>query len=374
MQIRTFLSVAACCAAMTASAQGYELAGTTGTQLEGVTIYLSNKYTNYAKIDPLIEDSAVVHNGRFSFTGKLMTPAALVSVVLKKPAMGIRQFFLENRRIGLDIKNTETKNQLDSSTLTNAPIDEQNRAINERKQAAMKKMHALVIEMTNAKNPGDSQRAAWDNARRLIDKEETDAIISYLKDNPDHYAAFFWFAYHVVDRTIRVPEQTLALLKLVDPALQRSPEGKAVLERINNKLATASNNPLPTFSIPDVNGERVSSDRFRNNYLLIDFWASWCAPCVADIPNVKKVYEAYRAKNLSIISISLDDDKVRWLNAVSRYALPWTQVSELKGWNSPFAKQLDIRYIPQYYLVGPDGKFVLSGVSIAEVEEFMRKL
>lgn len=353
----------------------FYIIGTADPALDGKKLYLSNKYTDYSKTENPIFDSCVVKDGKFYFTGSLKNPASYVSLYLARPAIGIKQLFIENRRITINIQKSKNANILDNCLLENTPVENQQQELTLAKSDYTKRFIALSEkEQKEYTNANDSLKAAMNNEMRRLMKEETSIIINFIKQHPDYYASLFWFCYHVTDRTITQPDTSLLIFKQLSPRLQQLPEGQKVLQRIMNKLSLVQNKMLPYFSIPDTSGHIISAANFKGNYLLIDFWASWCGPCIDEIPNVKKLAATYSNKNLSLISISLDDDKTRWVTAVKKYALSWTQVSELKGWQSTFSKQLDIRYIPQYFLVDPEGKFVLMEASLNAVEEYLKKI
>ena len=95
-----------------------------------------------------------------------------------------------------------------------------------------------------------------------------------------------------------------------------------------------------------------------SRYVLIDFWASWCGPCRAEMPNVTACYEKYHAKGLDIVAISFDTNKDAWLRAISTMKMPWVHLSDLAGWNSLGAKTYDIKGIPANILLDGEGNVI----------------
>ncbi len=89
---------------------------------------------------------------------------------------------------------------------------------------------------------------------------------------------------------------------------------------------------------------------------MVEFWASWCGPCRAENPNLLKQYQLYNSKGFDILSVSLDNNKEYWLKAVEKDALPWTQVSDLKGWRNEVAVLYGIRAVPASFLNRPGRK------------------
>ncbi len=100
----------------------------------------------------------------------------------------------------------------------------------------------------------------------------------------------------------------------------------------------------------------------KGKYVLVDFWASWCGPCRADMPNVKALYEQYKGKGFEIVGVSFDQTKSAWTKAITDMQLPWPQMSDLRGWNCAAAEVYGIRAIPATILFSPDGKVVASGL------------
>ena len=115
---------------------------------------------------------------------------------------------------------------------------------------------------------------------------------------------------------------------------------------------------IPDLIMPDVNGKDVSIQSFRGKYLLIDFWASWCGPCRMENPNVVKAFNDFKGKNFTILGVSLDKDKDSWRKAITQDHLSWTQMSDLKYWNSQAVETFGFQGIPFNLLVDPSGKVI----------------
>lgn len=132
----------------------------------------------------------------------------------------------------------------------------------------------------------------------------------------------------------------------------------------------------PEFTIPDVNNKPVSLKDFEGKYVLIDFWASWCAPCRAANPTLVKAYETYNKRNFTILGISVDKSREGWLKAIKKDKLPWTNVSNANGWDE-ISDLYGVKAVPQNFLLDPQGKIIAKNIEpehlIAQLNKILPK-
>ena len=166
------------------------------------------------------------------------------------------------------------------------------------------------------------------------------------------------------------------LRAVVDPCLNDHPYTKQLDEYI--RLAEFKvGSDMPDFELPDKDGNMFKFSSLRGKYVLVDFWASWCGPCMREMPNVVKLYKECKGKNFEIVGISLDQKKDAWLNAVEKNKMKWIQVSDLKSWATLPVKLCNVSAVPYTILVDPDGKVIaldLRGEElIRKVKEVLKK-
>lgn len=105
--------------------------------------------------------------------------------------------------------------------------------------------------------------------------------------------------------------------------------------------------------------------------VLVDFWASWCGPCRAEMPNVVALYDKHKAKGFNVIGISLDENKEQWEAAVKSLGMKWTQLSDLRGWHNSIAVAMGVNSIPHTVVVDNQGKILAVGLRGEKLEEFI---
>ena len=131
---------------------------------------------------------------------------------------------------------------------------------------------------------------------------------------------------------------------------------------------------VPELVMPDPRGKNISISSFRGKYVLIDFWASWCGPCRMENPNVVKAFNEFKGKNFTILGVSLDQNKDSWEKAIAQDHLNWTQMSDLKYWNSQAVETFGFQGIPFNILVDPSGKVIAESLRGENLDAKLRQV
>lgn len=132
-------------------------------------------------------------------------------------------------------------------------------------------------------------------------------------------------------------------------------------QQAQSKKIQAALNPgaaFPDFHVLDVNGEPMSVGLHKGHVVLVDFWATWCAPCCAEVPNVVATYGKYHPQGFDIIGVSLDQSLAKMTNFTATSQMPWPQYCDAQGWDNALAKKYGIQSIPATILIDGTGKII----------------
>ncbi|UKN02138.1 AhpC/TSA family protein [Paracrocinitomix mangrovi] len=131
----------------------------------------------------------------------------------------------------------------------------------------------------------------------------------------------------------------------------------------------------PDLAFQNPDGKTIKLSDLRGKIVLLDFWASWCMPCRMENPNVVRTYEKYKDQGFTVYSVSLDEDKQRWIDAIAKDNLSWpNHVSDLKGWYSDAASIYDVRSIPATFLIDREGRIVGQDLRGKDLEQRLQEL
>lgn len=218
--------------------------------------------------------------------------------------------------------------------------------------------------------PRDSINMAFQNAQMTRDQQKFQEVVAVydgiMADVMDQVKAFIdedpaTLTALAAAQNLNIDEDFPYYLKVID-ALQGKADGndfyEAVSTQVNAQRKLAIGSPAPEIALNQPNGEELKLSDLRGQYVLIDFWASWCGPCRKENPNVVRVYNKYHDKGFEILGVSLDKNQNAWLNAIDQDGLTWRHVSDLKFWNSAVVPEYQVKGIPLTYLVDSEGNIV----------------
>ncbi|OPC54978.1 TlpA disulfide reductase family protein [Elizabethkingia bruuniana] len=183
--------------------------------------------------------------------------------------------------------------------------------------------------------------------------------LDFVKDNPQSFVSVYRLLTTTKSR-IGLPfmDQQQKLYNQLNDKIKKSPVGLMVKENLRNYSESNIGAKAPDFSLKDYENKNIKLSDFKGKYVLLDFWASWCIPCLEDFPALKEYYQKYNP-GLEIIGISRDEDPEKWRRALTKYEVNrWKQISLAENKNKSVEKNYFVSAIPVKVLINPEGKII----------------
>jgi thiol-disulfide isomerase/thioredoxin len=160
-------------------------------------------------------------------------------------------------------------------------------------------------------------------------------------------------------------EQLESILAKADPSFKETEIYKPHNERLYNMKTSIPGHPFKDIISEDPKGNEIKLSDYagKGKYVLLDFWASWCPPCRAEMPRLVELYNTYKSKNFEIVGYSLDKDGEAWKAGIEQLNMTWPQMSDCGFWDSPAVKLYAVQSIPCVLLIDPDGKIIERGLA-----------
>ncbi len=325
------------------------------------------KLMKYANGKWKAEDSASIVKGKFELKGKADLPE--LRIISIPPQTVVAQFFAENGTLSL----TASMDSLSKTEVVGSKSNDDFTILKKELSNISKETQGLQQKYNQARQSGDeeamkraqidyeammgNQKVYTKNFVREHPKSTVSPLIILMQSAQEMSA-------HEID----------TLVAFLDPSIQGSiyiAELKKLAEKIR---VTDLDAVAADFTQSTPEGTPLTLSSLRGKIVLLDFWASWCAPCRQENPALVATYTKFKDKGFDILGVSLDKEKGAWVKAITDDQLTWHQVSDLKYLQNEVAVKYGVRTIPFSLLLGKDGKIIAKNLRGADLEKKIAEL
>ena len=316
--------------------------------------------------DSSIVDSSTIKGGKFLF--ELPGTEVRLANLLFPDGQATVQFFTEPGNISI----TGSRDKMQGIEVTGTNTNVLNAELKKSNESIEAKYSSLMEIGSNAQQIGDNK--TMDSVRAILmnlEKETNQSNVEYAKKHPESVLSAYLGLMAV---SSGVDMDLAPLYNSFTPEVKKTFFGTKLQSLVESAARTAVGSLAPDFEGMTPEGKLLKLSSLKGKTVLIDFWASWCGPCRQENPSIVKTFQDYNPKGFNIIGVSLDQEKDKWLGAITQDGLNWPHVSDLKGWKSNIAAMYGVQGIPQNFLLDSEGKIIAKGLRGQELNEKLKAL
>lgn len=317
-------------------------------------------------------DTAKTQNGIFNFKGKIRETHPYTIVIKNKPqAIG---FLMAKETPLISISGKLTATGTDDLRIVNSPLETEYQRFNVQIAPYLGKQYNLYTRFEIASKKGDTlnARAYYERWIDVHEKLKTQ-YRTYFSANPNSFVCLPALELIYFDWSAR---EIYQLYQSLSDTVRNSEYGKEWRLLVEQTLFANSGDFAPNFSLMDIKGDSVKLENYRGKYVILDFWASWCRPCRADLPYLGKAYDKYKnqQEGLEIISISIDNNYALWTETVFKEYMPWVNVIDNTDKTYSIARLYNVGFIPASFLIDPNGKIMDTNIRGAKWDNRLQEI
>lgn len=317
-------------------------------------------YADKSSANGMHIDSAATVDGVFTLHGTIAEPTlAYFFTKVRSKNMNMQQFVLSPTRIQIigDAKNLDQAKLSDD--FYNAPFNKY-KQLSEKPDLVSARLDQHYRQAKKAKDTLLIKK--YTDSIKVADEQKDQIRKQFIAAHPKAWITPYIMQAYLISTPLEILEPMY--LKL-DKSIQQTAYGKVIADKINGLKATKPGQQAIGFIKPDKEGKTIDLQKYKGKYVLLDFWGSWCGPCRASHPHLKKLYQQYKDKGFEILGIayengaSLAEQKKSWLKAIAEDGLPWTQLLNNEGAEKQdIVKLYGVSAFPTKILLDKEGKIL----------------
>ncbi|MDD3077921.1 MAG: TlpA disulfide reductase family protein [Paludibacter sp.] len=329
--------------------------------LNGQTVYLKDRING----EWVNLDSTIISDKKFSFKGTADTIKTVYMLTQTASGEKLRNvLILEPGTINIVYENSEF-------VINGTP---QNEILNQYisiKNNLYKEIEAYY-KSTFKPDMNSDEKTQFEQKMDVYNQKDKDIDIDYATRNVNTEVGTYIFASSYYNMNVSEKEN---ITSLMNESTRQKERIHKIIENIAIEKQTAVGEHFTDIKLPSITGDSLAlSDLVgKTDYVLIDFWATWCGPCMRSMPDMKDLYNKYKGQKLEVLGVSLDQDETAWKKIVKEKELSWKHISDLAGWQSQGAKLYAINSIPATVLIDKNGIIKGRNLSHSELENILSK-
>ena len=327
------------------------------------------RYVPDTNNQPRPYDTVVSQKGEFSF--KIIVDVPALNFIMVEGQSGNFPFISEKGELKMNIETQNLTNSKVVGTLSNDDLF----AFKEKSNEFGVGLNSLTTQINEARQFNDNLLVEELQKQYLQLQEEIKAYeVSLVKEKTNSYLAALMLDRMLNTKTM-APLQAKPIFSNYTSRIKNTALGKAIEEKLNAPVSpTSIGNQAPNFTAPSPDGTLIELSQRLRKITILDFWASWCRPCRVENPNLVRTYNKLKNKGLHIVSVSLDRDKKRWVQAIQDDGLNWDHVSNLQYWRDPVAQLYKVSSIPATFILDESGVIIAKNLRGPQLEATLSRL
>ena len=304
-------------------------------KIEGKVSGLKNQTVKLLKLDletnePVVVDSFNSKNGAFEF------------IVKKEPSYLHTLFINDSIKLPFFVDNSKVKIDGDIKSIESFTISSKSKEDNFFREYSQDDFFDRKIGM--------------------------DIMLNYPDNIVSVFTAYYQFQIH------NISQDTMSLIIDNFSSYSKNSIYFDYLKSLYKKITSIKEGVLaPNFTSKNIDGKQYSLYDFRGKYVYIDFWASWCAPCIEKFPEMKKIYNSRDKSKFEILGVSVDVSRDSWIKSIEKNKLSWINISNTKGWDE-ISDSYGVKAVPQNFLVDPNGTIIKKNIELNDLKEILESL